>query len=398
MSDAIETTMTARKQRIIFIDVIRAFAILMMLQGHFIDAMLLPEYRDYTLPLYAFWAFFRGLTAPIFFFSTGLVFMYLLLKDERPLLQNERVHKGLRRVAMLIALGYLLKWSLPSLLRLRFYPSFFLVDVLHCIGFAILGLITVYALHRWLQFSLRVILFTLAIVIFLSDPILKATDWSVLPRWVANYFTTAHGSTFTLFPWVGYTFMGGVLGVWFNRNKAMAFAAWFPWALVALGWSLHAFSTHWMAALYEITAWNTFYEITRNNHLLMRLGHVFIAVAAVVWITRWWKTMPSLVTKIGSETLTIYAVHYVILYGTWFNFGLVSLWRQQLHPMQAALGALLFVISFVVMTAHIEAIRLLLYRQLPAMAHYTFRVVRVKTIRFYLRARRPVRRIWLAFN
>ncbi|HMO38599.1 MAG TPA: heparan-alpha-glucosaminide N-acetyltransferase domain-containing protein [Saprospiraceae bacterium] len=388
---------TTQKPRIVFIDAIRAYAILMMLQGHFIDTLLAPEYRDYSLSLYAFWAFFRGMTAPIFFFSSGLVFMYLLLKDERPLPENVRVRKGIRRGIMLIGLGYLLKWSLFNLIQFKAKPYYFTVDVLHCIGFSILALIGIYALHRLLQFSLRTILGVLAILIFTIDPLVKAYDWSaIMHPYLANYFSKANGSTFVLLPWLGYAFFGAVVGTWLHRSPRMAFAQWFPWALMTIGWILHLYSTHWMRALYELTDWYVFQELVRNNYLLIRLGHVLIAVAVVVWITRWWKNMPPLVTKIGSETLTIYAVHYIVLYGTWFNLGLATFWKRQLEPLPVALGALLFVVSFIVLIAYIEPIREMIYKKIPALAYYTFRVVRVKTIRFYLRVRRPVRKILLS--
>lgn len=397
MSKAIEATPAPVKQRIVFIDAIRAYAILMMLQGHFIDTMLAPAYRDYNLPVYSFWAFFRGMTAPIFFFSAGLVFMYLLLKDNRPLRENVRVQKGWRRGLMLIGLGYLLRWSIWGVLALRMPAYYFTVDVLHCIGFAILGLIGIYALHRKFQFSLRVVLGTLGMLIFMMDPIIKTTDWSFLPTYLANYFTNINGSTFVLFPWLGYAFLGGVLGVWLNRIPQMAFAKWFPWVLLGLGLILHFFSTHWMRALHELTDWYTFQELVKNNYLLVRLGQVLIALSLVIWITNWWKKMPALVTKIGSETLTIYAVHYIILYGTWLGVGLGTFWKQQLDPLPAAIGALLFVISFIILIANIETVREIIYKEIPANVYITYRLVRVKAIRFYLRARRPVRKIWLAF-
>ena len=72
-----------KAKRLFFLDAVRAFAILMMLQGHFIDTMLLPTYRDmYSLP-YIIWSYFRGITAPTFFTITGLVFCYLLFKAEQ---------------------------------------------------------------------------------------------------------------------------------------------------------------------------------------------------------------------------------------------------------------------------------------------------------------------------
>lgn len=323
--------------------------------------------------------------------------MYLLTKDDRPLWENERVKKGLRRVLMLITLGYLLKWGIFSIVTLRAYPTYFTVDVLHCIGFAILGLISVYALHRIFQFSLRVSLFTLAVFIFFLEPYLKAADWSQLPSWLANYFTTANGSTFTLFPWMAYTFMGGVLGVWLNRNAQIAFTKSFPWILFTIGAMFALFSSHWVHTLHEMTGWASIRAMFGHSYLFTRLGNVLIAVSAVIWITRWWKSMPALVTKIGGETLTIYAVHYVILFGTWFGVGLATFWKQALSPIPAAIGALLFIISFVYLIKHIELVRHIVYNQIPDSLWYAYRIARIKLVRFYLKARRPVKKILLAF-
>lgn len=368
-----------------------------MLQGHFIDTMLAPEYRDYSLPLYSFWSFFRGMTAPIFFFSAGLVFMYLLLKDNRPFWENVRIQKGIRRGFMLIGLGYVLRWSIWGVLALRLPPYYFTVDVLHCIGFAILTLIAVFALHQKLQFSLRIVLATLGILIFMIDPIIKVYDWNaILPTFVANYFTQGNGSTFVLLPWLGFAFFGGVMGVWLNRKPAYAFSKWLPWVLLVAGFVLHKFSTHWMLALHELTDWYNFQELAKNSYLFVRLGHVLIVIAIVIWITRWWKNMPSLVTKIGSETLTIYAVHYIVLYGTWLGIGLSTFWKRSLDPLPSAIGAAFFVLSFIVLIAHIETIREFLYNRVLAKAHYNFRVARIVMIRFYRRAMRSVMQRLLA--
>jgi len=363
----------------------------MMLQGHFVDTMLAPAYRDNGYALYSFWSFFRGMTAPIFFFSAGLVFMYLLLKDNRPFWENVRVQKGIRRGFMLIGLGYLLKWSIWGVLALRMPTYYFTVDVLHCIGFAILALIGIYVLHRKFQFSLRIVLGTLGLLIFLADPIIKAFDWhAIFPTFIASYFTKANGSTFVLFPWLGYAFLGGVMGVWLNRKPTYAFSKWLPWVLLVCGFILDKFSVHWIVALHQLTGWEVFLGTINNNYLLVRLGHVLIALAVVIWITRWWKNMPPLVTKIGSETLTIYAVHYVLLYGTWLGIGLATFWKKSLDPLSAALGAAMFVISFIVLIAHIETVRDLIYNRMPSKMKYAFRVGRIVFIRFYRREMRPI--------
>jgi uncharacterized membrane protein len=61
----------------------RAYAILMMVQGHLVDACLDPIYRDSESTLYFLWNFMRGVTAPVFFFSSGMIFTFLLMKQEK---------------------------------------------------------------------------------------------------------------------------------------------------------------------------------------------------------------------------------------------------------------------------------------------------------------------------
>lgn len=163
-----------------------------MLQGHFIDTLLAPEYRDDTNAIYSLWFFMRGMTAPIFFFSTGLVFVYLLLKDGRPLSENVRVKKGIRRGFFLIALGYILKLNIPSLLIFKTYPSFFVVDVLHCIGIALLALVGAYAIQATTRIPLRAMLLIAGIVMFFLNPSFEKATGRFCPNF---WLITLHSKT-----------------------------------------------------------------------------------------------------------------------------------------------------------------------------------------------------------
>jgi len=103
--------MTVTKQRLYFIDIARSIAILLMLEGHFIDDTLVSVARDPTNVYYTFWLFIRGYTSPIFLTITGVVFTYLLLGDnEVTFSKNMRVRKGLKRGLELIFWGYLLEY------------------------------------------------------------------------------------------------------------------------------------------------------------------------------------------------------------------------------------------------------------------------------------------------
>ena len=135
-----------KAQRLFFIDAMRAWAILMMLQGHFIDGLLDPVYRDTTNSGFNLWLYFRGITAPVFFTMSGFIFTYLLIRMPYKGWTNPRVKKGIKRGVQLVFIGYLLRLNFLGLLKGQIYDAFYLVDVLHCIGLSILTIIGLYLL------------------------------------------------------------------------------------------------------------------------------------------------------------------------------------------------------------------------------------------------------------
>ena len=119
--------------RLYFIDVMRAFAICMMLQGHFVDGLLANEYRTLESVPYSVWLFFRGLTAPVFFTVSGFIFMYLLAKEKtagKVGWNHVRVIKGIRRGFTLILTAYLLRLHIWSLFVGKIFPNTYMIDVL----------------------------------------------------------------------------------------------------------------------------------------------------------------------------------------------------------------------------------------------------------------------------
>ena len=73
-----------KKFRLDFIDVIRAFAICMMLQGHFVGKLLAARYHDENNFIYWLWHYCTGITAPVFFTVSGFIFTFLLVKESDP--------------------------------------------------------------------------------------------------------------------------------------------------------------------------------------------------------------------------------------------------------------------------------------------------------------------------
>src|SRR5690606_16356183 len=186
--------------RLYFIDAIRAWAILMMLQGHFVDGLLDHAFRNDSSIFYSVWKYFRGVTAPVFFTVSGFIFTYLLIKGDQTGFNNPRVRKGFKRGIQLLVIGYLLRLNFFGLLSGKIYNSFYLVDVLHCIGLSILGILGIYLLtSKWNKSLFPIILLTVTLVLFVMEPHYKQYSHHYLPDLIANYLTKANGSVFTIF-------------------------------------------------------------------------------------------------------------------------------------------------------------------------------------------------------
>ncbi|MFA7325813.1 MAG: heparan-alpha-glucosaminide N-acetyltransferase domain-containing protein [Candidatus Kapaibacterium sp.] len=358
------------KNRIVFIDLMRAYAILMMVQGHLVDACLDPIYRDPNNLIYATWNFMRGMTAPVFFFSSGMIFTYLLMREEERSgkgFKNVRVKKGFARFTSLIFIGYLLHfnfWILWDLLDgslEKSYHSMLIVDVLHIIGTALLLIVLMYILATYTRIKVYALLLIGALATFYYYPDIEPFDFSYLPDFLSNYLAKGKQFSFTIIPWVGYSLFGGVLGifVWTRPKSINSYILAF--IFLVLGFLLHFYSTEMLLDLYVFTDWINFKQLAFNNFLFYRLGHVFIVVSIFMVINNIFKNIPKIVPKIGSETLTIYIVHAFVIYGSIFQFGIAQNFSKALTPWECFALALTLEIFFVVLVYYIKPIRAYLW-------------------------------------
>ncbi len=337
--------METNTKRLYFIDAMRAWAILMMLQGHFVDGLLDPVYRDPGNGIYSLWRYFRGITAPVFFTVSGFIFTYLLIRVPQTGFDNPRIRKGIRRGLQLLLIGYLLRLNLSGLLQGKLYKAFFLVDVLHCIGISIMVIIGVYLLTAaYKKWVLPVALLSITTLLFLFEPVYSSWTFSGIPDALANYFTRNNGSVFTIIPWVGYTAFGGFLAVMFRRYHAhrnvYSNAIWLS---LITGVCLVYYSSAFFSFLHGWSGIDLFADVVSNNYLFIRLGNVMI-VFAVFMILRQWLVNTTLL-RLGQNTLSIYVIHFIILYGSFTGLGLYRFFDHSLAPAWVIPGAILFMIS-----------------------------------------------------
>lgn len=347
------------KHRVIFLDLLRAIAVLQMVQGHTVDVLLSPEVRTGEFAVYNIWHFLRGMTAPIFMFTAGTTFTYLFKSVKKPFEENYRVKKGIRRALLLLFIGYLFRypsWTIVDFSEVTSaaWQSFFIVDVLHLIGFSLLLLLLILFFTEKLRLNFTVAFISCATLIFLASPFMENINWnSYLPAPIAAYLYSGSGSLFPIFPWAGYVISGAVLGSYLAQNPMVFKSSRFSILLAIVGASFLfiALSSYLILQAYGIVAINP--QVTPNT-IFFRMGFVLVLTAVVSYISLKVERIPQLIILVGRNTLLIYVVHLIILYGSIWTPGLKLLWGGSLSGWQSFIAALMMItlMTYMVILIH----------------------------------------------
>ncbi len=337
-----------KKQRIIFIDLLRAFAVLQMVQGHTVDVLLANEFRSYESLSYSIWHFMRGITAPIFMFTSGTVFTYLFRLVDEPFEANPRVFKGLKRVLLLLTIGYLLRFPTLNPFNFQYITEsqlnvFYTVDVLHLIGFGLFFIMLFAFISEKIKIGDTAIFFIAALIFIIPTQYFKNIDWlAYLPKPIANYFYPGSGSLFPLFPWAGYMLLGAIFGSRLAKNPTIFRTTSFSIRAILIGAFLIIF----------VYAFNFMVNSTTKVHfdsydyltIIFRVGFVLFLTGFVSLISQSIQSIPHIIILVGRNTLLIYVVHLIILYGSVINPGLKILWGNKLNPTLTITAAVLMII------------------------------------------------------
>ena len=329
------------KKRLYFLDALRAFAILMMLQGHFISGVLDPVFRAPDNSFYNFWLYCRGFTAPVFFLVTGWVVIFLLLRNEIKGYRNPRIKKSIRRGLELIVWGYVLRLNLPMLLNGEINTSFFNPDVLQIIGLGLIFIVVIYAIFGFLNKGIFFVFLGIGLVVFMCEPLYSHKTFSTLPHFLGAYLTKANGGVFCLFPWIGYVSMGASIAIMFGSKpkefllKSIGFTV--------LGCFFIFKSSSFFIWIYDQTDWQLFRQVAFNNFLFIRLGDVFVLLGIFIAMNRFFTK--SFWLWVGQKTLSIYIIHYFIFYGSLSGIGIYKYFKYSGSLVQSSFGALFFVVG-----------------------------------------------------
>lgn len=328
--------------RYVFIDLFRGAAVLFMLQGHVFRALIDPSIQQH--PAYSFHDLFHGVTAPAFLFGAGLTFVISTRKRWEAYHHFSRHFlRRIGRMVIVILLGTALHLPYFSLRKIitegtsNDYLLLFQCDVLHCIG---LGLLTLQALIFFFKTERR--FYGFALVSGTVVPLLTPLVWDIdflrlYPPAIAQLFNSMHGSPFPLFPFVGFLIAGVIVSWEFQlaaerqsseseeapdpQRRFMRRLLWLGPVLITCGLLFNALPLQ----LYPTV--NFWY--TSPNYFLIRIG-VLLLITAGIWHAAnllqrqslsggFWRSITGAFTLMGKESLLVYVLHLVILYGSVIN-------------------------------------------------------------------------------
>jgi hypothetical protein len=322
------------------VDLARVLAILFMIQGHALDVLLAPAYRQGVL--FDVWLFLRGLTAPVFFILSGVSFTVASMsKWERYSRPSWKLFRRFGRFAFFVALGYAMHLPAGSLREFQYvdaagWLAWFQVDVLQCIGVSLIALQMIVLLARTPAGLARWSAAAGGAIILLT-PLAWAVDWTkYLPLPVASYFNAQTGSYFSLFPWAGYVLFGAALGYCLRGWSSVPGR---PVRLLAASGAALGLAGLLLIKPFMLLFVNLDFWKTSPSLFLIRAACVCFLLAFFAYLTERYRAPARACRAIAQESLLIYFVHVCILYGSIWNLGMRQIVGATLTPLPT-LGAI----------------------------------------------------------
>ncbi|MDY0084100.1 MAG: hypothetical protein RBR74_13025, partial [Ignavibacteriaceae bacterium] len=186
-----------------------------------------------------------------------------------------------------------------------------------------------------------IIFLLISMLFFIATPFVSKINWiDYFPQPVAGYFYTGTGSLFPLFPWAGYVVFGGILGSYLARNPLIFKSNKFSVSLAFYGALLIIISELWMLITNKV--FNYYYASSSYtlDTIFFRLGFVLVLNSVVSFISQKIESIPKIIIIVGRNTLIIYVIHLIILYGSAWNPGLSAIFASKLDVVPTIVAAI----------------------------------------------------------
>jgi uncharacterized membrane protein len=307
------------KLRYVYIDLLRGWAVLVMIETHVTNTFMVPAIR--LQPWFDVLNFVNGIVAPSFLFVAGYSFAIVGQRKWNDYLSMNGVFwKQVGRILQIWAVGYALHLPFFSFNKLAFligwdeWRSFWPVDVLQCIAFSLLVILFLVLITRNHRVFL-IALFMAGCAVAFASPFMstKNVDGTLsLP--FSSYINSLNGSLFPIFPWMGFVLFGGAAGELFARFKSKMPERKFFIGVLAAGIVLVVLSV--IANLLPVKIFPSYdFWTSSPEFFFVRLGVVLIILAALWGWEQRAHSGKSVVSLLGSESLVTYTGHLLVIYG-----------------------------------------------------------------------------------
>lgn len=326
---------------------------------------------------------------------TGIVFTFLLFRGNLESFNQERFKKGKKRIVTLLVWAYVLQINFHSIysgikywktdksildqLQRMIGERFFTFHILHSISFGILFILLIYYLFtRFKAFNKIGLGFIVgAFILFAGHPFLndyfnKHDQISFLPLGISNIYG-GENSVFSIFPFGAYVLSGAFVGYklaynenLFNQKKPILKILLSAVIFLILGFIILKYLNVFIGPIIGDDRYFTCTII-----FFLRFSEVVLVILLIALISMKIKKIHPLALKIGQNTLTIYIIHSMILYGCMSGYGLDTLSthinkQPELiylkSPIYTILFAILFLFLFVLQIAFFEKLNNLFFR------------------------------------
>ncbi|RPI69319.1 MAG: DUF1624 domain-containing protein [Ignavibacteriae bacterium] len=329
--------------RLYALDLARFLAMLFMMQGHVLDALVTPTVINTAEFPWNIWHFVRGFTAPIFLMVSGAVHAFATKRGEDGSIREDVIAKRIRWALTIMGIGYLMFFPASRIWDLPFVPSegwkgFFAVNILQLTGAAILLFVFAMASTRSVkQMGQRAQWMTLAIVAL--TPVFQYAPFvSELPLWLRSYVSTDSGSLFPIFPFAAYLFAGLAVGARLHaipKEDRDARLKYFGWragaALMALALTAQLILSSMGVGAEHLEHPASILLFFRRVGFVLMFFSLSVVILERTWVLRKWYSL------FGTKSLWIYIIHLVILFGTpWWS----SIGRTEFRTLDLTVGVL----------------------------------------------------------
>ncbi len=311
----------AHTNRLYELDAAKFIAMLLMMIGHVLDALVRPSELDVAHLPWSAWHWWRGITAPVFLTISGILFALTLRRNECGKVDRTVLRRRVIRALQLAAIGYVLVFPSRHIFDLPFvdeatWRASVQVNILQLVAASLLLLVILAVLFPRREGFRRAVLVG-GIAIAVATPLVHRITWyDHLPSLLAAYVSYEGGSLFPMFPFTAYM----LLGAWLGCNLSLRSSDRIRWlrqvcffgggALVLVGAVVGLWLPIGEVDLYRYTPIG----------VGIRQGVALLFIATVSLVLPLLRSLESLLVLFGKQALAVYVLHLLLLFGTpWFD-------------------------------------------------------------------------------